>query len=150
MHLTLHLALHLTLHLTPHLTLHLTLKRWQDDEERAHEDQGGCIIVYSVDEQLLTYSPDPSEKDYVPPKIWEAKIASTPIDCLAFSPCGRYLACGSHDMLIQILDVKKGFATCGRCTGHSSTIKTLDWSALQQNATLLMGAFPMFVPSLSW
>ena len=97
-------------------------------DKESHEDQGGCVIVYSVDEKLLTYSPDPSEKDYVPPKIWEAKIASTPIDCVAFSPCGRYLACGSHDTLIQILDVRRGFAGCGTCTGHSSTIRTLDWS----------------------
>lgn len=99
-----------------------------DDEQALHEDQGGCVVVYCVDEQLLTYSPDPQEKDYVPPKIWEAKIGSTPIDCVAFSPCGRYLACGSHDTLIQILDVKHGFRCCGTCVGHSSTIKTLDWS----------------------
>ena len=99
-----------------------------DDEKREHADQGGSIIVYSVDQQVLTYSPDPSEKDYVPPKLWEAKLAATPMDCVVFSPDGRYLACGSHDTLIQILDVRRGFAVCGRCNGHSATIKALDWS----------------------
>ncbi|XP_071039317.1 echinoderm microtubule-associated protein-like 2 isoform X7 [Parasteatoda tepidariorum] len=53
------------------------------------------------------------------------------IDCIRFSPDGRFLAVGSHDNYIyvyQVDDECKKYNRIGRCMGHSSFITHLDWS----------------------
>jgi len=47
---------------------------------------------------------------------------------MAFSPCGRFLAVGSHDNSIYIYDGNNGFAKVGCGSKHSSYIMALDWS----------------------
>jgi WD40 repeat protein len=79
--------------------------------------------------QLLTKADNPKDKDYTPPKIFEAKVASTAIDAIAFSPNGWFLAVGSHDTTIEIFDCRRRpFHHCGHGMGHSSTVIALDWS----------------------
>ncbi|XP_031616634.1 echinoderm microtubule-associated protein-like 2 isoform X2 [Contarinia nasturtii] len=54
-----------------------------------------------------------------------------PIQCIQFSPDGQLMAVGSHDnniYIYQVGDDYKRFAKVGRCTGHSSYLKHLDWS----------------------
>ncbi|KAG1660540.1 hypothetical protein FOA52_003891 [Chlamydomonas sp. UWO 241] len=62
-----------------------------------------------------------------------AKDAS--IDELKYSPCGRFLAAGSHDQFIYIYDVSSGYKLRTKISGHSSTITHIDWSA---DSTVLM------------
>ncbi|GFT82787.1 echinoderm microtubule-associated protein-like 1 [Nephila pilipes] len=53
------------------------------------------------------------------------------IDCIKYSPDGRFLAVGSHDNYIyvyQVDDEYKKYNRIGRCMGHSSFITHLDWS----------------------
>lgn len=54
------------------------------------------------------------------------------IEAMAYSPDGNYLAVGSHDNFIYILNAKKGYKPAfkkggGKMTGHSSFITALDW-----------------------
>ena len=101
------------------------------DEECTHSDQGGGMIVLAVDQKFLTWEEDPNEKDYVPPRVFEARPFGSTIEAMRFSPDDRYLAVGGHDMLVDIFSFSaggKGWARVGRCSGHSSTIKCLDWS----------------------
>lgn len=56
---------------------------------------------------------------------------SEAIDCVKFSPDGRFLAIGSHDnftYIYQVDDEYKKYNRIGRCTGHSSFITHFDWS----------------------
>lgn len=60
------------------------------------------------------------------------------VDCLAFSPDGNSLAVGSHDCMIDVYTINHEFDPCrpvkpymrrrARCEGHSSTIKSVQWS----------------------
>ncbi|XP_050404187.1 echinoderm microtubule-associated protein-like 2 isoform X5 [Patella vulgata] len=53
------------------------------------------------------------------------------IECLQFSPDGKYLAVGSRDNYIYLYQVSDGgtkYTKVGRCSGHSSFITHVDWS----------------------
>ncbi|CAG0886575.1 unnamed protein product [Darwinula stevensoni] len=57
---------------------------------------------------------------------------SEPIQVVRFSPSGNILALGSRDNNIYIYEVSEDFTKfdrVGRCSGHSSFITHLDWSA---------------------
>lgn len=50
---------------------------------------------------------------------------SEPIDCIKFSPDGRYLALGSRDCNIYIYQVSeeyRKFNRIGRCSGHQAPV----------------------------
>ncbi|XP_061168801.1 echinoderm microtubule-associated protein-like 1 [Saccostrea echinata] len=54
------------------------------------------------------------------------------IECVLYSPDGNYLALGSRDNHIYIYEVTDGgksYSAIGKCTGHSSFVTHLDWSA---------------------
>ena len=51
------------------------------------------------------------------------------IEVLQFSPDGSKLAVGSHDDKVRVYDVTDNFSLIGTCSGHSSYILSLDWSA---------------------
>ena len=50
------------------------------------------------------------------------------IDEVKFSPNGTMLAVGSHQNVIDIYAVNKGFQLVSVLKGHSSSIMHLDWS----------------------
>lgn len=51
------------------------------------------------------------------------------IEIMVYSPCNKYLAVGSHDCNIYVLDTKAyNFKKCMKLTGHSSSILGLDWA----------------------
>ncbi|XP_037914233.1 echinoderm microtubule-associated protein-like 2 isoform X3 [Hermetia illucens] len=54
-----------------------------------------------------------------------------PIQTIKFSPDGQFLAIGSRDNSVYIYQINgnsRRFARVGRCSGHSSYIKHIDWS----------------------
>jgi WD40 repeat protein len=51
------------------------------------------------------------------------------IEAMVYSPDDKWLAVGSHDNTIYLLDTKKyAYKKCTKLTGHSSFITSLDWS----------------------
>ena len=46
-----------------------------------------------------------------------------------FSPDGRLVAACSNDQFIDVFDRSQGYKKIARCTGHSSTVRHVDWSA---------------------
>lgn len=54
------------------------------------------------------------------------------IECVLYSPDGKYLALGSRDNHIYIYEVTEGgkkYSRIGKCSGHSSFVTHIDWSA---------------------
>jgi len=50
------------------------------------------------------------------------------IEVMAYSPNGKYLAIGTHDRVIYILNVEGNYSLSGRCTKHNSAILNIDWA----------------------
>ncbi|OON21908.1 WD domain, G-beta repeat protein, partial [Opisthorchis viverrini] len=54
------------------------------------------------------------------------------IQCISYSPNGQYIALGSRDNSIYVYQVLEGgrkYSRVGRCSGHSSFVLHIDWSA---------------------
>ena len=49
------------------------------------------------------------------------------IECAEYSPCGGYLAVGSHDTNIYIYETG-GYSLTGKCSAHQASITCIDWS----------------------
>jgi WD40 repeat protein len=50
------------------------------------------------------------------------------IEAMSYSPCGKYLAVGSHDNRIRVYNVESGYSLHGTCSQHNSFITSVDWS----------------------
>ena len=48
---------------------------------------------------------------------------------MAFSPCMRYVACGSEDKLCYLYDVRTG-TPCDRLHGHTDTVTDVSFNPL--------------------
>ncbi|GFR46990.1 hypothetical protein Agub_g8644, partial [Astrephomene gubernaculifera] len=62
-------------------------------------------------------------------QVWWGKPFSGAVSEIKYSPCGTFLAAGSHDQSIEVFDVSRGFTRVCRCVGHSSAVRHLDWAA---------------------
>lgn len=60
--------------------------------------------------------------------IFTTKDVNQGIADLKYSPDNRYLAVASFDTFIDIYNVSNGYSRVCRCTGHSATVRHLDWS----------------------
>ena len=64
-------------------------------------------------------------RDHTNEKVFKVKEG---IQCVEFSPNGRFLAAGCRDNYIYVYDVNKDFKLVGVAKGHSSFIQHLTWS----------------------
>ncbi|XP_044291639.1 echinoderm microtubule-associated protein-like 1 isoform X4 [Varanus komodoensis] len=74
------------------------------------------------------------------------------LSTMRYSPDGNYLAIGSHDNCIYIYSVNdsgRKYSRIGKCSGHSSFITHLDWSANSQHLVSNSGDYEIlyWVPS---
>mmetsp|Transcript_34365 Transcript_34365/g.76299 ORF Transcript_34365/g.76299 Transcript_34365/m.76299 type:complete len:1172 (-) Transcript_34365:306-3821(-) len=60
--------------------------------------------------------------------LHEARDSREGIADLKYSPNNRFLAVAEFDTNIDIYSVEKGYQRISRCTGHSSTVRSVDWS----------------------
>eukprot|EP00798_Chlamydomonas_sp_ICE-L_P014236 gene14236-20208_t len=79
------------------------------------------VAFYPIVCQVMEFYPNVRQVAWV-------KESCETIGEIKYSPCGRWLALGSHDQLIYIYDVKSGYKLYTKIAGHSSTITHLDWS----------------------
>ena len=61
--------------------------------------------------------------------LYEWQDLRQPITDMKYSPNNRYLAVAGNDTYIDIYNVARGYAKVARCSGHSATVKHIDWSA---------------------
>ena len=61
---------------------------------------------------------------------------------MQFSPCNNYLAVGSHDNTIYLIDTKT-YKQQIKLTGHSSFITGLDWSVDSKFIRSVCGAYEL-------
>lgn len=88
----------------------------------AYHPDGSQIAVALMDGKVLILSEDLSNI------LNTIIISSAWIQVLTFSPNGQYLAVGSHDSLIHILETKS-YSCKAKCKGHHSFITAVDFSA---------------------
>ena len=50
------------------------------------------------------------------------------IEALEFSPCGKYLAAGSHDNYIYIYDAEADYDQVAKLKGHTAAVTNIDWA----------------------
>jgi len=63
------------------------------------------------------------------------------IEAIQYSPCGKFLAVGSHDNAVYIYDSNYKLVT--RCKKHSSFITSVDWSVDSQYIQATDGAYEL-------
>eukprot|EP00892_Ulva_mutabilis_P006774 jgi/Ulvmu1/4469/UM002_0194.1 len=70
--------------------------------------------------QVLSFHPALQEAHWSRP-------CSDAITALAYAPSNDFLAAGSRDQSIHVLNTRNGYCRVQRLTGHSSTVRSLDW-----------------------
>ena len=101
-----------------------------------HPD-GTIIVAGTVDGRLFLVSADSLDT------LMVRRDRSVAVLSLAFSPCGRYLACGSRDAVLDVYElvVSAGIelTRCGVARGHAAAVVAMDWSSdsalLQSNGS---------------
>ena len=69
------------------------------------------------------------QEEWEPQKVCEWHHSDEGIEAVRFSPDGRLLAAANRDNFIDIYDVADNFRRVGKCSGHSSAVLQIDWSA---------------------
>lgn len=60
---------------------------------------------------------------------------------MKYSPCGKYLAVGSHDNHVYIYDVENNYALYASQDKHNSFVTALDWTADSSYIRSICGAY---------
>ncbi|KAM3173602.1 hypothetical protein ACTXT7_012184 [Hymenolepis weldensis] len=78
--------------------------------------------------------------------------SNEPIQCIAYSPNGQYIAIGGRDNSIYVYSVSgRGtkYVRLGKCSGHSSFVLHLDWSEDSQCIRSVSGDYELLFWSVS-
>lgn len=65
-------------------------------------------------------------------RIHDSTSAADPsaaVACLAYSPDGRWLACGTQSAVVDLFSVDRGYRPHARLRGHAHALRSLDWSS---------------------
>lgn len=67
------------------------------------------------------------------------------IECMSYSPCDNYLAVGSHDNTIYLLETKNYNTKSKTCKlhGHSSFLTSIDWALDSSYIRSVCGAYEL-------
>lgn len=80
-------------------------------------------------------------KENLDKKIKSLKDAQEWNEVMKYSPCGEYLAVGSHDNSIYIYKVADNYALYATFAKHNSFVTALDWSADSTFIRSICGAY---------
>jgi WD40 repeat protein len=80
-------------------------------------------------------------KDDFDKKIKTLKQATEWCEVIRYSPCGQYMAAGSHDNNIYVFKVADDYALVGTMKKHNSFVTSLDWSQDSQWIRSVCGAY---------
>jgi len=80
-------------------------------------------------------------KDDLDTRIKSLKDAEEWCEVIRYSPCGNYLATGSHDNGVYVYDVKNDYSLYYKCAKHNSFVVSLDWSADSSYLRSVCGAY---------
>lgn len=90
---------------------------------------GGGLRIYQLDATMLSGDGDPDALFNTPQHVtFNELISPERIGVLTFSPSGRFIAAGSNDGHIYIVDIKKS-SVMKTASAHSSYIRAVDWAA---------------------
>lgn len=81
------------------------------------------------------------KRDNLDVKIKSLKDADEWCEVIKYSPCGKYLATGSHDNAIYVYDVHNDYSLYFKCAKHNSFVTSLDWSADSTYIRSVCGAY---------
>ena len=80
-------------------------------------------------------------KDNLDKKIFSLKEPEEWSEVIRYSPCGKYLAVGSHDNNIYVYDVANDYKLHYKCAKHNSFVTSLDWSVDSSYIRSVCGAY---------
>lgn len=101
----------------------------------------GICTVRNIDWNLIDKR-EPGCLDEVKKTLFKDVKKAEWIECMSFSPCGKFLAVGSHDNMIYLLDTQT-YKKKTKLTGHSSFITAIDWSVDSQYIRSVCGAYEL-------
>jgi len=89
----------------------------------------GIVTIRSIDFSKVD-NREPGSLDVIHKKdLFKAVKKAEWIETMVYSPCNKYLAVGSHDNIIYLLDTKTySDKKMTKLTGHSSFITSIDWA----------------------
>lgn len=74
-------------------------------------------------------------------KIKTLKDADEWNEVMKYSPCGQYLAVGSHDNTVYIYDVQNNYSLYAKFSKHNSFVTSIDWSIDSTYVRTVCGAY---------
>ena len=119
----------------------------QQSRAVAHNPRTGHVAVSdNAGGVSIRVSPAELDKVFLPalqpaPREWS--------QAARYSPCGRFLAVGSHDNFLYVYAVEQCYALHARLAGHSSFVVNFDWSRDSRFLRSNCGAHELLYFSLS-
>ena len=80
-------------------------------------------------------------KDELDKKLKTLKDADEWSEVIKYSPCGKYLAVGSHDNAVYIYDVNNNYSLYAKFNKHNSFVTSVDWSSDSTYIRSVCGAY---------
>mmetsp|Transcript_20490 Transcript_20490/g.19467 ORF Transcript_20490/g.19467 Transcript_20490/m.19467 type:complete len:168 (+) Transcript_20490:1551-2054(+) len=80
-------------------------------------------------------------RDNLDQKLHSLKEPDEWNEVIKYSPCGKYLAVGSHDNIVYVYDVENSYSLYYKCAKHNSFVTSLDWSADSSYIRSVCGAY---------